>query len=606
VLFDVFSPVLDNEEQRAVARELLMGTTTTTTNTELTSKIRQMDTTQTVRLAILISQGRHAKLGDDSVNALLLAYAPMSTLFDGEEVDNVGDFEEYDGGVDTDLSIDLLEHRVEFITNRCFQEAQLYGLQDGFEKAWLRKLDQLDCLTINNPMLNIQWDIIPLWRYLNAISRVRIMELEEMSYTDLWMFIIDTTKSQGITKMDSCLKPFVDNRVIAMDMDLLYWNQLIQWLEPNDKLIQTVKERFESYECPTREILASMGATIGSINELEELEWIIKSVLVYPLPYDKLSDLLMDSDAQWKLYTHIIETSTIHTIQQIINNWDNLKHIFPDIPSDNEIIIKKLLSLRLYDQLQDMTIGKDLVINHFWDCFKLATNGSSSRGELSNCLQSLKLLHDDEEVKRLREFIDSVDELFKFKVFIERGKPMRPADLSNISMDSLAQRVLELNEDAYKQPDKLYSIILNLSRALNCRVPSREDVQCHCIDSSLVQNDFKFAYSLTTQLMTITDDEYKQEKWLTWFQVSKYISPSWLDTETPVNIIQKQMSLLSEILVICPIKEAQVVITQWRAMEMELSIRDDEKLDLSDRFKKALSSSASEFLDGKLLNWISG
>jgi hypothetical protein len=588
-----------------VKRELLKGTTTTT-KTELKPKSRQMDTTQTIRLAILISQGRRIKLGDDSVNALVLAYAPLNTLFDGEEVDNVADFEEYDGGVDMDLTIDLLEHRVDFIANRCSQEAQLYGLQDGFEKAWLRKLDQLDCLTMNNPMLNTQWDIIPLWRYLNAINRVKFMELEDMSYTDRWMFIIDTMKSQGITKMDSCLKPFVDNRIIAMDMDLLYWNQLIQWLEPNDKLIQTVRERFESYERPAREILTSMGTTIDSINELNELGWIIKSVLVYPLPYDTLSNLLMDSDAQWKLYTHIIDTSTIHTLQQLINNWNTLKHIFPDIPSDNEIIVKELLFLRLYDQLQEMTIDKDLVINHFWDCFKLATNGSSSRGELSNCLQSLKLVPEDEEVKNLREFIDSIDELFKFKVFIERGKPMRPADLSNISMDSLAQRVLELNEDAYKQPDKLYSIILKLSKGLNCQVPLREDVQCHCIDSSLVQNDFKFAYALTTQLMTITDDEYKQEKWLTWFQVSKYISPSWLDTETPVYIIQKQMSLLSEILVICPIKEAQVVVTQWRAMEMELSIRDDEKLDLSDRFKRALSSSASEFLDGKLLNWISG
>lgn len=459
---------------------------------------------------------------------------------------------------------------------------------------------------------------------LNEQQRVHVI-LKAMQYAGIQQLLPPFIIYLRSLDRDILLQLLQD---VDVEDDICLLNQIIKLLfsevHTKDRAIQLVLKLFYSYESPNVQLLESMCSTLDVIKmsysneELSRASAIIRATLDFPLQYRTLQNLLdisRDPVLQLERFETIINSSSRNTIKLLLQHFKSLRRgILPDLDDSKtkRLLLNKLLSLKLYDDVQVDPSDESVILEHFWDCFKTATNGSKDRGELMNAYQSLSIIQPrTAKVESLIEFIDAVDQLFQYSIYFKRGSPFKPVDLLTIDMDSLLQKILELNDDAYKSHRVLYTLFAELSKGLPTTtvIPSSETVQCLCIDSSLVHDDFKFAMALTTQLMASTSPQFQTEKWYTWFQVGKYISPDWLDTEVAEEVVKQQMTLLSNILMICPIEHSQAVISQWKSLEMELSMRDEliasEQADhvhltdsksLDQRFARALSSTANELL----------
>ncbi|ODV74888.1 Sec39p CYBJADRAFT_189054 [Cyberlindnera jadinii NRRL Y-1542] len=552
-----------------------------------------------------------------------------------------------------DLSPEVLEGRLTAIVDKLNKDDTLYGLDDttmiSFIKSRARKLDASSLLDFEDVLLHSvkkdtqfsQWNsavLVPL-HYLRSITTaedISLSQFEELKTEERVELILETLRITGtqqlqpqfityLTSLDRDILLKLIHPVVDHD-ELILLNQVISLLfsevEHKDDAISAILEVFYNFNSPDSRILDSIYSTLNVMKmstangSVERALHIVKSTMEFPLKYETLGDLEKisnDYKLQLSKFESITDSASRVEMRQLLAHFNLLKQaIFPDLDSTStkRLILDKLLSLKLYDDLDVEASDEPIIIQHFWDCFKTATNGSKDRGELFNAYQSLKIITPrSNQVEKLLTFVDAVDKLFHYSIYFKRGTPFKPVDLLTVDVRELVQKILELNDGAYTDPDGLHHLLTQLSHGLpESSFPSKEELRCFCIDSSLAHGDFDYAYDLASSTIMSSSEVLQSEHWYTWFQVAKYVSPEWLETEIPESIIEKQLSLLSQVLLICPIQHSQVVITQWKSLDMDLALREEtlpvldnqpqqpQSRSLESRLARALSSTANEIM----------
>lgn len=137
--------------------------------------------------------------------------------------------------------------------------------------------------------------------------------------------------------------------------------------------------------------------------------------------------------------------------------------------------------------------------------------------------------------------------------------------------------LLELNPTFYLQDIREVTWPLWNKILISLQYPEREtdytDLLSLHIDYALAYNDFSYVFSHVNELLE--DGANGQRHWLTILQVGKYRtvdSNNMMsnDDEESLDIIFKQMQILSKLLKICPEEEIEIVTNQWNSLNLQV------------------------------------
>lgn len=524
--------------------------------------------------------------------------------------------------------IDLLEVNSDILSNR-INQLKSYLAENctslgfvklnlsSFVKARIRKTFAVNPdIHFNDPLFRLVADdtdfqiwsdtIVGPYEYLKRISTtdVSLLEFENLSQVEKLKLLLDALEIGLVTKVELPIVAFVENSSPNTLIEYLQTyppenvrtlqllNKLIVQVtpayEPKDPLIQQTTATLYEYPELSSHALQSISEVLGVfqkysndsfLGNLIKLTSAAKAINFDQGSLKALDEISKSSKSQEALLHSVLENIDANTSKEFINQLYVLRQtIFTNINFNifNSLLIEKLLSLRLFSLVSYQDSYEDLMIDYFWKCFKRASNGSKHRGEILNASQSLRVIpNPSPKVKSLQKLIDSIDELSHYSLYFKPGTPLVPADFLAVgSITEIIQRVLELNPEAYLESDKLLEVSNGLTEGLSLDPMDTFQLKAFCIESALANNDFEFALDAANELLDTTKDQLKlQSTWLTFFQVGKYVSPEWLDTEIPKESIKSQLDLLAKVLKICPVKNTQVIIAQWSSLDMELSLR---------------------------------
>lgn len=292
----------------------------------------------------------------------------------------------------------------------------------------------------------------------------------------------------------------------------------------------------------------------------------------------------------------ISDDSNVKSLSQFIvsESKDSEMHIFNKLTKSGElsILYESCLSLgkfQLLESFMDDSTDNDLELNllekYFWQFFKSETNGSSKRPGMIKCTKILKLLQDkslNKSYTNLEILLEISDELTNYSMSLGKNILFKPSNILDFKNDpfKIIEIILDKNPKMYKSIDITSNIMEKLFVALNLdisRVNGTESYGYNKLLSmhiayALVNLDFNFAVIQCNKLFK--QNEYIEEFWFSVFQVSKYRDPNWVDNETPTEILFIQMRLLSQLLQVCPVEEAELVTQQWSELEVEIASRD--------------------------------
>lgn len=309
----------------------------------------------------------------------------------------------------------------------------------------------------------------------------------------------------------------------------------------------------------------------------------------------------------------------IETLKSIIN-FINASSLFNKLSHESQqsVVVENLLSSGKFDILEqflsfsDTLIEDEVLVRYFWTMFNDAAVGSSSNPNMINATRTLNLLKGKDKYVQLFTLLKVSEELSHYALTFRRGVPFKPFHLLEYKTDifELIAKLLDLNPKLMKDVKTTFNLVQNISLALGIE-PSDDGyykeyskLLSEHINTSLANGDFQFAFE---QAAILIERQDVVEHWVTIFQVGKYLDPSWLDRETPTEIIYLQLSILSKLLHVCPEQEYEVIISQWSALELELSTRDiirdkhslENSQNKSEQFINDVSSSFASFLSGK-------
>lgn len=264
--------------------------------------------------------------------------------------------------------------------------------------------------------------------------------------------------------------------------------------------------------------------------------------------------------------------------------------VFNRLSLDREVsvLIESALELGEFTLLQefitryDSTVEDKMLTKYFWHFFNKASNGLRTRPEIIKAEKTLELLltKNNAKYKHLKDLLDVANDLSTYSINLGKGIPFKPSDILDFKDRpfDLISLLLELNNNLYKDLEKSCSLLQKLFRGLNLKCQNDDSfdedfvrILVLHIDHSLANMDFQFALGKTRELLKRNGIS---QYWPTIFQVGKFIDPSWPDGEVPTEIIFLQLSILGDLLQICPVEEVEAVASQWSALELELVARD--------------------------------
>lgn len=449
-------------------------------------------------------------------------------------------------------------------------------------------------------------NVLVPYEYLKTISTAdfSLVQFEGLSQVERLKILLHALETAMITKVESPILSFIQSSDPTVLLEYLQThpptnvrtlqllNQLILQIfpkyEPKASLIKQATETLYEYPELSTHALESITETLGVFQQYSDDEFLMKLMRLTSaarvINYDNgslssLDEISKDAKSQETLLHSVLDDINSNTSKEFINQLDVLRHtIFPDIDiqSYNSLLVQRLLSLKLFSSVAYQDSYEELIVDYFWKCFKRASNGSRHRGEMLNASHALRVIpNTSKKVSSLQKLIESIDNLSNYSLYFKPGTPLVPADFLTIhSVSEVIQRVLELNPEAYLESEKLLEISNGLTEGLGMEPTDLFQLKVFCIESALANNDFEFGLETANTLLDSTKDQAKlQNTWLTFFQVGKYVSPDWLDTEAPEEAIKGQLELLAKVLKICPVKNTQVIIAQWSSLDMELLMK---------------------------------
>ncbi|EJT42393.1 SEC39-like protein [Saccharomyces kudriavzevii IFO 1802] len=298
-----------------------------------------------------------------------------------------------------------------------------------------------------------------------------------------------------------------------------------------------------------------------------------------------LYETVLDTNKKDKIFTRISANDKIYCILEILLQMNDFRH--------TEMIIER------FDYDDDAQMYA-LLVKFFWHFFNNASNGLRREREMKKASQTLQILQKHmtqgvgTDLTRLEVLLDLADKLSHYSINLSRThtgtrdaafKPSNILEYKDCPLDIISN-LLELNPRLYKDLSStrgLLSEIYNgLSISEGCQTGKMEvDLMVLHIDHALVNLDFDMAYEMGKRVFEFCQEMGPQtmkalggEHWLTFYQMGKFVNPNWVDNEIPTEIINMQMSILGQLLQICPLEEVEIVTSQWSTLELELSARD--------------------------------
>ncbi|CCE83814.1 Piso0_004403 [Millerozyma farinosa CBS 7064] len=328
--------------------------------------------------------------------------------------------------------------------------------------------------------------------------------------------------------------------------------------------------------------------TLFSINKLTlgkylELKFSSQS---YDTKETEIAKILLILDA--KNWNVILDAAQIYANSFIIDKEDKKSQI-------DELTITYFLKCKLFDEISNIYFEKgmsvssekffELVYSYLWTSIKGASNLNDNIGKLLEAKKCVKLLQQciktstvSEENKReftkVQHLLDAFSKLKHFKIVLVKGEPATPNSLiskycqvsngekfdlmSENSPIGLIGLILEQNPKSYLAFEKLYKVLNDLLLFCEFQFSNHNfyfnKLKTLCIESALVDDNFKFAYESSTELLDYLiakNSMHINDMWLTFFQVGKYVSPSWFNDEYQdksqrIQVLIKQRDLISK------------------------------------------------------------
>lgn len=250
----------------------------------------------------------------------------------------------------------------------------------------------------------------------------------------------------------------------------------------------------------------------------------------------------------------------------------------------------------------------DLGIKKVWDLLRAASNIDDTIGRMKSFSECLDLLSaiagdnciDEEQrliISKFKHFQKALSQLKNFKLVLERNTPVTPLQILRIlyqqedeeapSAISLISLVLEQNPKSYLAHEKLYRISVDFS--IFSGTESMENflpiIQSACIESSLIDDNFPFAYKQSKAMfdhyVSRNEFEHLGKFWLTFYQVGKYILTDWFNdydekvNASKIDVLRKQKEILSLTLKLTrpsnsTVDNSRLIIAQLRHVNGEI------------------------------------
>lgn len=328
--------------------------------------------------------------------------------------------------------------------------------------------------------------------------------------------------------------------------------------------------------------------TLFLINKLtlgKYLEWKFTSQSYDTKEKEFAKILLLLDTKNWDV---ILDAALIYANCFILDKEDKKSQI-------DELTITHFLRCKLFDEVshiyfeKGMSVSSEkffgLVYAYLWTSIKGASNLNDNIGKLLEAKKCIKLLQEciktsavSEENKRelakVQHLLDAFSKLKHFRIVLVKGEPATPNSLilkycqisngerfdlmSENSPIGLIGLILEQNTKSYLAFEKLFKVLNDLLLFCEFQFSNHNfyfnKLKTLCIESALVDDNFKFAYEASTELLDhlITNSSMDiNDTWLTFYQVGKYVSPSWFSDECQdksqrVQVLIKQRDLISK------------------------------------------------------------
>lgn len=254
----------------------------------------------------------------------------------------------------------------------------------------------------------------------------------------------------------------------------------------------------------------------------------------------------------------------------------------------------RLISSKLLDKVKERVL-----VRYFWSFFNSASNGLPTERNMAKAAKILNLViaqGKNDTSDHLYALMDLSYTLSKYVMNLSPGlrkedafKPSNILEYKTHPFD-IVSNLLELNPKLRKDTNTTWNILQKIHCVLESDQLSLEKygyefmmlLSLH-IQHCLANFEFTQAYKYSLQLLDLLNERNPNRNhefiasgkfWSTIYQVGKFIDPNWPDGEIPTEIIILQMSLLSNLLKVCPLEEIDLVASQWSSLELELTSRD--------------------------------
>lgn len=455
------------------------------------------------------------------------------------------------------------------------------------------KLDKHDILNYVANDCNesvLQSELIPLIKYNKEFYDIFLVK-----FYDTLFFPLDNLNSfnQLVFLYDSLKENFGSDihRINQLTLSIVFQNSsnfqnTISMEDVHTKILNKMDEnvKLESYDITNKDLKQFADFITSWNNNFSLIE-------VYTISQEEKSAQLS--------HFHILCEDTINKDRKMINELLLPMEIFNKLKDDAYVrfneLVNTIIDLNELDLLSELQIDPEFkekylesLISHFWQFFNNATN-SHTREMLKakKILQIIMTISNGFNVHELESIIKVNDKLLNSEISIKLNKklPFKPSnilDFKNRPLE-LFTILLENNNNMYSELDTFsIPLLKDLSVALSIKDETlkRKLISLH-IDFALVNTDFQFAYEISKKLLdgnTFAKDNNQDssnsftDTWSSILQVSKYQDPSW--NETPTDILTLQVNLLSKLIKNCPIEEIDNIVSQWSALELELTSRD--------------------------------
>lgn len=375
-------------------------------------------------------------------------------------------------------------------------------------------------------------------------------------------------------------------------------------------------------EAPLPQSLVSLRECVSTCGELSPVSQLSMK------EYFRLKSLpSLDFSVKQNAVANILTKLTDYNYPQLLKAIDLFSQTFAadEIEHQREIdqlIVERLLHVNLIPNVIEFYQNRndelkmsnstvfDLTIRKFWDLFENATSLDERIGKLRLAYQCMELMNtlsiegglseqQRQEAVRIKHLLNALMKLKNFKFVVEKNQPVTPhqvvSKLKAQSVEStyspivLISSVLEQNPKAYYAFEKLYKIASDLAIFLELEVTIDylPKVQSACIESSLVDGNFDFAYKQSKDLFDYYTGnglgEKLNEYWLTFYQVGKFILADWLNDyddkveKSKISTLMKQREILSLTLKLAKpststVDNSRLIISQLRHINREINV----------------------------------